>query len=191
MKFHVEATDKFRRIELRDHGRYGTLVWMTIRCYGLALVLGCWACSGDATAPSTAPVPVDTAIHIYSIGPLVGSTIAYGIPVQLSGHYTLAPADEGKRATATVWLCLGTDVSSVIIASCTAGQQLPTADFQAATTLTSSGTARPAPTDTSAVHVLLVNGASLESGLPATVPLSRLATSVITRITIPHTIHWQ
>lgn len=161
------------------------------RLAGIATLLGCCACSSAAPTPATSATPVDTAIHIYSIAPLVGSTIAYGIPVQLSGHYTLAPADEGQRATATVWLCLGADVSSVIVNSCLRAQQTSTDDFQATTTLTVTGTAPPAPTDTGAVHLLLVNGPSLDPGLPATVPLGRFAGVLVTRISIPHAIHWR
>jgi hypothetical protein len=157
----------------------------------LAAFFGCCACSSATPTPPAAPAPVDTAIHIYSIAPLVGSTIAYGVPVQVSGHYTVSAANEAKHATATVWLCLGMDLSSLIVSSCLHAQQLPTDDFQAATTLTISGTDRLAATDTKAVHVLLVDGSSLDPTLPASAPLTHVAASLLTRISIPHAIHWQ
>jgi hypothetical protein len=163
---------------------------------GLLLCLCSFPACGATTPlspPPSAAAP-ETAIHIFSLSPRVGSTLDYGGPMQVTGHYTFSVQDSARRATATMWLCLGLDRDTFITSSCSGGHKSATDEFsETATIAVNTMQPRPARFDTQYAHLLLVDGPLVDGDAPIS-PTSRVREvkgTVLTGLTFPHLIHWQ
>lgn len=158
----------------------------------LCFSLGC-AATDTLSAPSPVAAP-ETAIHIFSLSPRAGSTLDYGSPIQITGHYTFSAQDSVRRATTTMWLCLGVDRETFITDSCAGGHHSATDEFnETATLVASSVQPRPARVDTAFAHLLLVDGPLIDRDalVPSTSRISQISGVLLTGLTFPHVIHWQ
>ena len=166
------------------------------RCATLLVCLSSWvACS--TTTPVSAPsaaAPPETALHIFSLSPRAGSTLDYGSPIQITGHYTFSTQDADRRATATAWVCLGLDRDTFITASCSGGHLSATDEFSETATISVNAVQpRPARFDTQFAHLLLVDGPLIDPDIPIppTSRVNQIKGRVMTGLTFPHVIHWQ
>jgi hypothetical protein len=176
-------------------GHYHEVVRRLNLCVTLLLCLSSWsACSttNPLSAPSSVAAP-ETAIHIFSLSPRAGSTLDYGSPFQVTGHYTFSTADSARRATTAAWVCLGLDRDTFITASCSGGHPSATDQFsETATIAVNTAAPRSERFDTQFAYLLLVDGPLTDADTPiSSSRISQIKGTVLTGLTFPHVIRWQ